>query len=299
MKRIAAAALLALPLLAANPRPASAQWVVFDPTNLSQAVTDYAIQGLQLAEAVSAVLELKNQVEQLDSTYNHLQDAANGRIAALTSAFTALTSDPARLLRGNLGQVSWRSEFTGDAAQLLDAVMGMGGSSLVDHLQGELDAADAISDADLLALYPDAGRGTALAETWRDARASGDRIRAGDFAAAEAAGRVTQLLENAQTRVASLRSQTNVSHTALQQAGLASRLIDSEMNIAAAQLLAIQAQQETLRRQEAELLARQRLERWVERETQRQADLQALLTAEGNRRAANRDFFLLPQRHGN
>lgn len=305
MRRSIAAALIALPLLASSPVPASAQWVVFDPSNLGQAVASYSMQGLQYAEQIQTVRNLIQQVQQLttriaqaDSLISHHKDAANGRIAALASSFTALTSDPASLLK-NAG-VSWANSLYGTSPQLADALVNMDGNSLVTHLQAELAAADAVSDADLLALYPtDPARGTLLAEQWRTRRESGDRIRAADFLAAEAAGRVAVLLDNAQRRLAGRRAQGELSHTALQQAVVANQLTQSEIDLAVAQMLAIQAQQDAIARQQAELLERQRLARLVQRETARRASLQAVIAAEEGRRDSNRGFLRLPTRHGN
>lgn len=292
--RTLAPALLVAAASAASPRPAQAQWVVWDPTNFGQAVARYALQGsqyatqlLELREAINTVTNLGRRIAQADSLISHQKDAANGRIAALTSSFTALTSDPASLLK-NAG-VSWANSLSGTSPQLVDALVNMDGNSLVTHLQGELQAADAVSDADLLSLYPNPVRGTQLAEAWRTGRESGDRIRAADFAAAEAAGRVATLLDNAQQRLDGRRAQGQLSHTALQQAQVANQLTRAEIDLATAQLAAVQTQQEALARHEAELQARQRLARWVQRERDRQVSLGALLAAEEARRAAARD----------
>ena len=289
--------LLTLTLLAPA-RPAKAQFVVWDPGNYAGRILEYSMQGLQYAENIQTVRNLVQQVQQLDDQIDHLRDAANGRIAALAATVTSFTSAPASLL-GAVG-VSWDTDFTGSSGQLLDAVLGMGGSSLVDHLQSELDAADVVGEGALLNLFPgNPDRGLVLAERWNAERESADRLRAADYAAAEAAGRLTQLLADAQTSVDRLRGQTNASNTALQQAAIASQLTDSEINFAVAQLLAIESQKTAIQRQEQELLARRRLERRVQREQLRQTEFQAILDAEESRRGAHRGLLRLPIRHGN
>ena len=279
-------------------RPATAQIPVTDGANLVARLVEYAMQGLQYTENIQTVRNLVQQVRQLDDQIDHLRDAANGRIAALASSLRNFTSDPAQLLAAV--QPQWTGQFTGDSRHLLDAVLGMGGSSLVDHLQNELDAADVVGESDLLNLFPtDPDRGLVLAERWNAQRESADRLRAADYAAAEAAGRLTQLLADGQSSVDGLRGQTNVSNTALQQAGIASQLTDSEINFAVAQLLAIESQKTAILRQEQELQDRRRLERWVQREQLRQNELQAILDAEESRRVAHRGLLRLPTRHGN
>ena len=296
-RSIALAALIAAGT-ASSPQTATAQFVVFDPSNLGQQIVGYALQGLEYAEATQAVINLGRQIQQLDDQIDHLRDAATGRIAAMTAAFTQLSSDPASLLK-DVG-VGWATDFTGSSADLLDEILDMDGGSLVTHLTGELRAADVVGEADLLGLYaqePD--RGVALAEAWARRRESADRVRAGDFATAEAAGRVTALLANAQTSIAGRRGQSNLSTTALQQAQVANQLTEAEINVALAQLLAVQAQQSILERQEQELIARQRLERWVAAEAAWQIELQELQDAEDGRVAEYRRWLRLPERHGN
>ncbi len=296
MRRFATAALIAAGLLASSPRPASAQWIVVDPSNLAQAIADYAMQGLQLVEAVQTVRNLARQIGQLDSTYTHMRDAANGRIGQLTDAFSALSSaDASLLLDADFG--AWRNRLSGTSNNLATALEDMDGSSLSDYLLNELDAADAVTDADLLGLYPaDAARGTRLAAAWTAARERGDRRRVADLATAEAGGRLFALLEDAQDDIDGRRGQAELSHTALQQAQIANQLTAAEIEFARVQLLAIQAQQDALARHEAELQARAALERWVQRERDRAGLLQQLLTAEDGRRAVARDWGRL---HGN
>ena len=295
---------LLIPLfLAAAPRPAQGQWVVLDPSNLVQAILgnarqtlEYIRQGSEVAEAINTVQNLATQIRQLDDQINHLQDAANGRIAALANTVRGFTSNPASLFAD--ASPTWGGSFVQGSSDLLDALINLDGSSLVDHLQGELDQADVVGEADFLTLYPnDPDRGTGLAERWEASRVSSDRLRTADFAAADAAGRVTELLADAQPKLDRLRDGAP-SNTALQQAAVAGQLIDSEVNLAVAQLLALEAQKTAIARQEAELLDRRRLERWLEREQARQDQLIERLSTEAARRTSYRTFLLFPTRHG-
>ncbi len=282
----------------ATPRSAHAQWVVWDPGNFAQAVVDhtmrgleYATQGLQYVEQLAMVRNLIRQVSQLDSTFAHMRDAANGRVGQLTDAFSALSgADATTLLDADFG--AWRGRLTGTSNDLATALSSMQDASLSDFLLNELDAADIIGEADLRALYPGA-RGDSLAADWTAARRRGDRMRAADFAVAEAAGRLTTLLDAAQTDIDGRRGQATLSHTALQQAQIANQLTAAEIDFARSQLLALQAQQAALSRHEAELAERARLQRWVQREQLAQARLQTYLQAEDQRRGAWRTALRL------
>ena len=236
--------------------------------------------------------QLTRQIARLDSTYTHLRDAANGRVGPLTQAFTALSgADASTLLDANFG--AWRNRLQGGADDIVTAVEDMEDASLSDFLIGELASADVITDAQLLAFYPGA-RGTQLADEWTEGRERGDRIRAADLATAEAAGRLTALLEDAQTDIDGRRGQAALSHTALQQAQVANQLTAAEIDLALAQLLAVQAQQTALHRHEAELQARADLQRWHQREQDRQTLLQRLQAAEDSRVGAHRRWGRLP-----
>lgn len=293
MRRFAIATLIAIPLLASSPRPASAQWIVVDPSNLAQAIADYAMQGLQYAEALTTVRNLVRQVAQLDSTYTHMKDAANGRIGQLSAAFSALSSaDASLLLDADFG--AWRNRLEGGAGDLAEALEDMDGSSLSDFLIAQLDAADVVTDAQLLGLYPgNATLGAAVVDTRTRAREGGDRIRAADFATAEAGGRLFALLEDAQTDIDGRRGQGELSHTALQQAQIANQLTAAEIEFARVQLLAIQAQQDALARHEAELQARAELARWVQREQAALIRSRTYRNAEAGRSDGYRDAFRL------
>ena len=299
-RALALAAFIAAATVTAPPT-AHAQFVVWDPGNFAQAVVDhtmrgleYATQGLQYAEQLQAVRNLARQITQLDSTFAHMRDAANGRIGQLTQAFSALSAaDASTLLDADFG--AWRGRLTGTSNDLATALSSMQDASLSDFLLNELDAADLIGEADLRALYPgDPARNNQLADGWTEVREHRDRVRAGDLAVAEAAGRLATLLQDAQTDIDGRRGQGQLSHTALQQAQIANQLTGAEIEFARSQLLAVQAQQAALARHEAELQARLELERWVQNQRARSTQLQQFLDAEEQRRAAARNWGRLP-----
>ena len=297
-RRLLAAAAIVAAGIVAQPRSAAAQFVVWDPGNFAQAVADQvtrvaqlAQQALELAEAVQGVTHLATQIAQLDSTYAHMQEAAMGRVGQLTAPFTNLsTADAQTLLNADFG--SWQNRLSGTSGDVAAALASLDGSSLSDFLVTELDAADAVGDADFRGLFPNnQAASDEMADAWTAAREHGDRIRAADLATAEAAGRVTALLQAAQVDIDGRRGQAELSHTALQQAQIANQLTAAEMQVAIAQLQAIEMQQEALSRHEGELLHRAALERWVARERAAQARAADYLAASEGQRAAWRDFL--------
>lgn len=279
--------------IAGQPRRAAAQWVVFDPANLGQAIADqvtrvaqYALQGLEYAEAVQAVANLARQIDQLDDAYTQAQDAAMGRIGQITSVFSQLSeADASTLLDADFG--SWKSRISGTSQDIANALEGMDGESLSSFLLDELATAMDVNVGAIRGLFPDNLQlGDSMAVRWERGRERGDRIRAADLATAEAAGRVTALLRAAQVDIDGRKGQAELSHTALQQAQIANQLTAAEMQVALAQLQAVSVQQESLARHEAELLHRARLARWLQIEQAAQQRAAAYQAAAEGRRGA-------------
>lgn len=284
---------LALGAAASQPRAAAAQLPVTDGANLAARAGEIVTQGLQYIEQVQSATSLVEQVGQLarqiarlDSTYTHLRDAANGRVAPLGSLFTQLAeADASTLLDADFG--SWKSRLPGTSQNIANALEAMDGASLSSFLLDDLAAATDVNVGALRGLFPDAPPlGDSMAVQWERGRARGDRIRAADLATAEAAGRVTRLLRAAQVDIDGRKGQSALSHTALQQAQVANQLTAAEMQVAIAQLEAVRVQQAALARHEAELAHRARMALWVaaERAAQQRAD--AHRAAAERRRAA-------------
>ena len=74
-------------------------------------------QGVQIYEAQIAKLTMDGQLTELTDQFSHLQEQALGSVGALTDPFTDLASVPTRFIGVGL---SWKSDFTGVAAELAD-----------------------------------------------------------------------------------------------------------------------------------------------------------------------------------
>ena len=254
-----------------------------------------ANQLTQIRNQGTMIGTLDDSFDELEDHLEHMRDEALGDVGPLADAFAALSrADAQTLLDAGFG--NWRSQLLPTSGPVAAALAAMNGTSMPDFLLQELAAADVVAQADLLTLFPDnPTRSADLAERWRLGRESGDRIRASDFATAEAAGRVTSLLRAAQVDIDGRRGQATLSNTALQQAQVANQLTAAEMQVALAQLRALEVQQEALARHEAELLHRAALERWVARERDAQTRAATYRNAldDGNERADWRNALRL------
>ena len=284
---LAVAGIVAAALAIAPPRNAVAQgFPVYDFAGWVQAILDYARQGVQLGEATQGVLHLAKQIQQLDSTFAHHKDAAMGRLGSLSVAFQELSAADSRtLLDADFG--SWRNRLSGTSGDLAAALASLDGSSLSDFLVDELDAADVITEEDWRTIFPaNTIASDEMAEGWVAARTRGDRVRAADLATAEAAGRVTALLQAAKVDIDGRRGQGELSHTALQQAQVANQLTAAEMQVGVAQLEAIRVQQGALSRHETELYHRMLMVQWLQRERAAQGRATSYREAIASQRAA-------------
>ena len=172
---------------------------------------------------------------------------------------------------GSVGLVgdglSWGSEFTGAAGELVDAVRDMGsGGSFTDHWRTVQGAADRVGEADILELFrnhrPEVS--SRAVEDYRQAREAADRQRVLDYAMMDAAASLASTIESAQGSFDDLTANGNLSNTALQQAQVAAALTQGRINAAVAQVLAYQAVERANQMQQAEIDRLERLAAWRE-----------------------------------
>ena len=289
LHRILAPLLLVPVLLLAGARPASAQ---FDFGSWFQRATIIANQITQISHQVTQIRSMARQLTELEDQLDHMERAAKGEIDALLQPFSDLAADPVGLVRDGLG---WRSDFTGPARGTVDAVRRMGsGRSFTRHWRTARNAADRVSDADILALFanlpPQAA--TRALEDHRRAREAADRQRVLDYAALDAAAALAGTIESAQGSFRDLTANGNLSNTALQQAGVAAALSQGRINAALGQVLAHQTAMEASRARQTELAHLEWLGRWHDGRTRANALAGTMRNAASLNRAALRDGLL-------
>ena len=282
------ALLLPLPLLGA-PRPASAQ---FDFGSWVQRATIIANQITQISHQVTQIRSMARQLSELEDQLDHMERAARGEIDALLQPFSDLAADPVGLVRNGLG---WRSDFTGAARGTVDAVRDFGtGRSFTALWRTAHGTADRVGEADILDLYRSLSprAATRAVEDYRRAREAADRQRVLDYAALDAAAALAETIESAQGSFAGLTANSNLSNTALQQAGVAAALSQGRINAAAGQVLAHRAALEASRMRQAELARLEWLGRWHDDRARANAMALTLRDAASLNRAALRGGLL-------
>ena len=229
-------------------------------------------QGIQIYEAQIAKLTMDTQLTELTDQFSHLKDQALGSVGALTDPFTDLASVPTQFIGVGL---SWKSDFTGVAAELADSVEQMGetGKSFTQSWRSRLTAADTVTESDILTLYDDYRPEIAagVANGYLAAREEGDKRLVLDHAMSDAAANLMIAARDAVESYEGLRNNTNTSNTALAQSQVAGTVTQGNLTAAMAQLMAFQAAKEAAEDYEREIARREALARWIE--TQRRAEI--------------------------
>ena len=287
--RIFAPAVLAALLLLGGARPASAQ---FDFGAIFQRAQMIANQITQIANQVGQLRSMARQLSELEDQLDHMERAARGEIDALLAPFSRLAAEPVGLVRNG---VAWGSDFSGPAQDLVGAVRGFGsGGSFTDVWRSARNAADRVSEADILALFPGhpPEAATRALESYRSSREAADRQRVLDYAALDAAAALAGTIESAQGSFGDLTANGNLSNTALQQAGVAAALSQGRINAALGQVLAHEAAREASRARQAELAHLEWLGRWHDGRARANALAGTMRDAASLNRAALRDGLL-------
>ena len=254
-------ALLLVPaLVLAAPAPAEA--ILGAISGAVQRAQMIVNQVTQIANQVNQMRTMNRQLTELEEQLDYMREVARGEVDALAEPFTELAAGPLGLVADGL---EWGAEFTGTAGALVTAVRGMGsGTALTDHWRAARDAADLVSEADILALYgnqpPEAS--IRAVQDFRRAREAADRQRVLDYTMTDAAAALTAAVAGAENSFGELAANGNVSNTALQQAGVAAALTQGRVDAAVGQVLAYQAVGEAHRAREAERARLERLAAW-------------------------------------
>ncbi len=229
-------------------------------------------QGIQIYKDTMAKITFDGQLTQMIDQASHLKEQALGAVGALTDPFTELASAPAQFIGVGL---SWKSDFTGVAAELASSVEQMGetGKSFAQSWRGRLTAADTVTESDILTLYGDYRPEIAAqaASGYLAAREEGDKRLVLDHAMSDAAANLMIAARDAVESYEGLRNNTNTSNTALAQSQVAGTVTQGNLTAAMAQLMAFQAAKEAAEDYEREIARREALTRWIE--TQRRAEI--------------------------
>ncbi len=249
--------LLFLPLFAVS--SAHAIFGIPDVAALAQRVTIIANQAVQITNQVAQLATMNGQLTKLTEQFIHIKESTLGQVGAITQPFVDLASVPGQLIGTGM---SWKSDFTGAAGDLATAVEQLSdGTSITQAMRTKLQDADTTTESDILSAYSDfpVELATIAAENYRIQRERGEQAMVLNYAVSDAAAEASAAIKSALDSYNGLRSNSNVSGTALGQAQVAGMVTQGQLTAAMAQLQAFQAAQQAAEELEAERRRRERV----------------------------------------
>ena len=243
-------ALLLVPVFTAN--TALALFPTTDGAAIAQRIVMIANQATLIGNQVAQLATLNSQLNQLTDQFAHIKDSTLGQVGAITQPFTDLASVPGQLIGTGM---AWKSDFTGAAGDLATAVEDLSnGTSITQAMRTRLQQADQTTEQDILTTYSTfpVELATQAAENYRLQRERGEQTLVLNYAVADAAAEAAAAISSALGSYNVLRSNSNVSPTALQQAQVAGMVTQGQTAAAMGQLQAFQAAREAAEEIEAE-----------------------------------------------
>ena len=167
---------------------------------------------------------MQNQITQAVASLQQYRDAALGQIGAIASPIRDMMAVPSTLLTTAR---AWQNDFTtGRAADMVGTLNDFRtGGSLTDGWRTILAQADTVSEADILAVYPqDPIAGQRAVDAFRRRREAANQRVVLANTRADAAAALAEVVTDAETKADGIATRNNVGATALQQAILAGTL---------------------------------------------------------------------------
>ena len=193
-------------------------------------------QGTQIANQVQQLRTMQSQITQAVASLQQYRDAALGQIGAIASPIRDMMAVPSTLL--NTAR-AWQNDFTtGRAAEMVGTLNDFRtGVSLTDGWRTILAQADTVSEADILAVYPqDPIAGQRAVDAFRRRREAANQRVVLANTRADAAAALAEVVTDAETKADGIATRNNVGATALQQAILAGTLSEGQLVAAMAEL---------------------------------------------------------------
>ena len=231
----------------------------FDISAPFQRALMIANQATLIANQVAQLATMNQQLGKLTEQFTHIKESTLGQVGAITQPFTDLASIPGQLVGSGM---SWKSDFTGAAAELATAVEQLSdGTSITQAMRTRLQVADTTTETDILTAYADfpPELATKAAENYRNNRERGEQSMVLNYAVSDASAETVEAIKSALDSYDGLRTNANKSVTALGQAQVAGLVTQGQLTAAMAQLQALQAAQDAAEDLEAERRRRERL----------------------------------------
>lgn len=222
-------------------------------------------ERLQIANQVTQIKQFTEQLTKTREQVIHMKEAALGQIGALEESFAELVAGPTDLV---VEAMQWQTEFTGSARELVGAARRLAsGQPLRESWRNILNQFQT-NQEDIVELlsHLDPQVAARVSEHYLQDQDRADNRRVTTYLVDDSATALIETAASAQESLQKLRSNSNVSDTALAQAQVTGLATQGELLSAMAQLMAFEAAQGAAQEYQDELKRRQQWKQWERRQ---------------------------------
>ena len=222
-------------------------------------------EKMQITHQVTQIRQMTEQLTRAREQITHMKEAALGQIGALEESFADLVAGPTDLV---VEGMQWQTEFTGSARELAGAAKRLAsGRPLRESWRKILDQYRTNQEdiVDLLS-HLDPQVAAQVSDHYLQDQDSADKRRVTTYLVDDSATALIETAASAQESLRKLRSNSNVSDTALAQAQVTGLATQGELLSAMAQLMAFEAARGAARDYQDELERRQQWKQWERRQ---------------------------------
>lgn len=245
-------------------------------------------ERMQIANQVTQIKQFTEQLTKTREQIIHMREAALGQIGALEESFAELVAGPTDLV---VETMQWQTEFTGSARELVGAARQLASGQPLRESWRKILNQYRTNQEDIVELlsHLDPQVAAQVSDHYLQDQDRADNRRVTTYLVDDSATALIETAVSAQESLQRLRSNSNVSDTALAQAQVTGLATQGELLSAMAQLMAFEAARGAARDYQEELKRRQQWKRWEQRQEagkvlfqQQQADIAA--SADGLRK---------------
>jgi len=222
-------------------------------------------EKMQIANQVTQIRQFTEQLTKTREQFLHMKEAALGQIGALEESFAELVAGPTNLV---VDTMQWQTEFTGSARELVGAAKRLASGQPLRESWRKILNQYQTNQADIVELlsHLDPQVAARVSDHYLQDREAADNRRVTTYLVDDSATALIETAASARESLQKLRSNSNVSDTALAQAQVTGLATQGELLSAMAQLMAFEAARGTARDYQDELKRRQQWKQWERRQ---------------------------------
>ena len=222
-------------------------------------------ERMQIANQVTQIKQFTDQLARTREQIIHMKEAALGQIGALEESFAEMVAGPTDLV---VEGMQWQAEFTGSARELVAAARKLASGQPLRESWRKILNQYRTNRKDIVELlsHLDPQVAARVSDHYLHEQDRADNRRVTTYLVDDSATALIETAVSAQESLQKLRSNSNVSDTALAQAQVTGLATQGELLSAMAQLMAFEAARGAARDYQDELERRQQWKHWEQRQ---------------------------------